>query len=1014
MAPTIDTKAVAPDNGDSKSSTLDSPTTGRFLRICLPADASSIAKVDFESTLWDIMVKVGPKRGCPPENHHVIVHTMDNNIIKGENNRTLGSYGAIDYIELIRNPDYVPKTRPKAKANSAAYVTTSGNGTSKSEERRKSINSTKHTNIRMIDYSFPTTVTDSNVLAHKLKVDNSTPGFSQFTGTLKKSNKANVKNLSMMLFKKHDNEDSKRNSETSMSNTSLVSLSESLPASPVRTDSSRPISLRSQLVENISSHTIEEPELETVAELPVIEKSNPRDSYAETLKSPQAESFSLGSFAFEHAEDDWPNQNRQLMPDSRDLLTPAHSTELQESNRASRPHREPPQASLPHPIDTGINADDDKSIISANINDGSAHTKSASQGMLTNVSTSLASIDTGNNSITSRPTSYLRRLANESDESRSPSTSSVLNDATNSTIKALSGEKIRKRTASTPVSAHGTLKKTAFSLESPVGDGFQYSTLKRPNHLKGGSRSRSYTDSRLQHPNIAEILGVPDSDVSSVSTPVTEEKMILKVNLPEQQVTRISIPKTSSMEEVLETICEKRNLEYDSFTLEVSIPGVNIEMDRPLSYYVDDLKATEVTVVRKEKTYSTMCISEDGTDVMILQIVNGKLQVMAGTVEKLIERLTDAELPDEEFLDTMLLTFRSFISPPEFFDWLVSRFNCELPENPSAEDVQYFAEMQIPTQKRVLLIFKWWVTNHYGDFAASTTLKADLEDFTKQVQEYNGRQYRTEASELQDLIEKQIEEFESNLSTVQTGGRRGKTIDGMVGEITTEDLAQQLAIHNFTLFKKIRPIEYLNQVWLKENNTSVHMQLFIDRSDKESYWVATEIVKETDLKKRIKLLSKFITAAVLSRDYQNFFSMFSIIAGLNMPPVQRLKKTWEGLPEKVKKSWSELEKLIDPSKNMKNFRDLLANAEGSIVPFLPIYLKDLIFMNDGNDSTIGKNKMINFDKLRMMGNRVMDIARLGNASYVFRLNPAIQNFISMPPIEKSMTKLKQLSLECES
>jgi len=76
--------------------------------------------------------------------------------------------------------------------------------------------------------------------------------------------------------------------------------------------------------------------------------------------------------------------------------------------------------------------------------------------------------------------------------------------------------------------------------------------------------------------------------------------------------------------------------------------------------------------------------------------------------------------------------------------------------------------------------------------------------------------------------------------------------------------------------------------------------------------------------------------------------MFAIIAGLNLTPVLRLKKTWELLPLATKKIFAELEKLIDPSKNMKNFRDIVASATPPIVPFLPIYLKDLTFMNDGN------------------------------------------------------------------
>ena len=68
-------------------------------------------------------------------------------------------------------------------------------------------------------------------------------------------------------------------------------------------------------------------------------------------------------------------------------------------------------------------------------------------------------------------------------------------------------------------------------------------------------------------------------------------------------------------------------------------------------------------------------------------------------------------------------------------------------------------------------------------------------------------------------------------------------------------------------------------------------------------------------------------------------------------------------------------------------------------------------MNDGNQSKV--NQMINFDKLRMMGNRVKDIANLVSVAYEFKENSAIQNYLRFPPVERDLAKLKELSLLCE-
>lgn len=85
------------------------------------------------------------------------------------------------------------------------------------------------------------------------------------------------------------------------------------------------------------------------------------------------------------------------------------------------------------------------------------------------------------------------------------------------------------------------------------------------------------------------------------------------------------------METVLLNICQKRKLDFEQYTLEVAKERVTVEMDRPLSYYIHECGINEVVVARKEKTYSTMCVSEGGRDVMILQLIGGKYVMAAFT-----------------------------------------------------------------------------------------------------------------------------------------------------------------------------------------------------------------------------------------------------------------------------------------------------------------------------------------------------------------------------------------------
>ena len=68
-------------------------------------------------------------------------------------------------------------------------------------------------------------------------------------------------------------------------------------------------------------------------------------------------------------------------------------------------------------------------------------------------------------------------------------------------------------------------------------------------------------------------------------------------------------------------------------------------------------------------------------------------------------------------------------------------------------------------------------------------------------------------------------------------------------------------------------------------------------------------------------------------------------------------------------------------------------------------------MNDGNPSLF--REMINFDKLRMMANRVREIASLMTTTYPYEKISPIQNYLTQPPIEMNLNKLKDESLKCE-
>lgn len=64
--------------------------------------------------------------------------------------------------------------------------------------------------------------------------------------------------------------------------------------------------------------------------------------------------------------------------------------------------------------------------------------------------------------------------------------------------------------------------------------------------------------------------------------------------------------------------------------------------------------------------------------------------------------------------------------------------------------------------------------------------------------------------------------------------------------------------------------------------------------------------------------------------------MFAIISGLGHGAVSRLRQSWDKLPGKYQRAFIELQALMDPSRNMSKYRQLVSNeqAQPPIVCFI--------------------------------------------------------------------------------
>ncbi|XP_008288969.1 rap guanine nucleotide exchange factor 6 isoform X4 [Stegastes partitus] len=205
-------------------------------------------------------------------------------------------------------------------------------------------------------------------------------------------------------------------------------------------------------------------------------------------------------------------------------------------------------------------------------------------------------------------------------------------------------------------------------------------------------------------------------------------------------------------------------------------------------------------------------------------------------------------------------------------------------------------------------------------------------------------------------------------------------------QLSTMEVAAQLSMRDFELFRNIESTEYVDDLFKLDSSIgSGNLKQFEEVINQETFWVATEILKEPNTLKRMKTIKHFIKIALHCRECKNFNSMFAIISGLNLAPVARLRSSWEKLPSKYEKLFGDLQDVFDPSRNMAKYRNVLSSQsmQPPIIPLFPVVKKDLTFLHEGNDSSV--DGLVNFEKLRMIAKEIRHVVRMTSAN----MDPAL-------------------------
>ncbi|XP_042215193.1 rap guanine nucleotide exchange factor 1-like isoform X2 [Homarus americanus] len=352
--------------------------------------------------------------------------------------------------------------------------------------------------------------------------------------------------------------------------------------------------------------------------------------------------------------------------------------------------------------------------------------------------------------------------------------------------------------------------------------------------------------------------------------------------------------------------------------------------------------------------------------------------VRGGPVDSLIVHASKANKNDFLYQEAFLTTYRTFISPKDLVNKLLTRYN------------KFVSSPDVERQKAARNAFSLLV-RVVDDLAITDLNNVILETLT--TFEYT-LLCRGELLLARALRRKIVEKLEArkryytpkenfNIASLAVTTKQSTLLD-----FRSREIAEQMTLLDAELFLTMEIPEVL--LWASEQNEekSPNLTTFTEHFNKMSYWARSRILEQEDSKDREKYVMKFISIMKHLRKINNFNSYLALLSALDSAPIRRLE--WQ---RTITDGLKEYCALIDSSSSFRAYRQALSDSTPPCIPYIGLILQDLTFVNIGNNDLMPDGN-VNFSKRWQQFHILDNMKRFKKCQYTFKKNEKIIAFFN--------------------